>query len=249
MASIPQYFSNEFYAFHNPMSGGNNGGGIAMWSEECLPPFSDNGILNVEPLEPHDIVPSISMSLFPERLGVSDMAVPSLMERNINMGSYGIAGPHGFECRYQHEVCDQFGDDSSSGVVPNFWPVYSVAVDNWGIQGKPAPEVEEPTLKIGKYSVEERKDRILRYLKKRNQRNFNKTIKYACRKTLADKRVRVRGRFAKNNEPCEDEVRMKMTDNPTEAKDFSYYADCVQNLQVPIFQEHPKFSFLQSGRH
>lgn len=32
-------------------------------------------------------------------------------------------------------------------------------------------------MKIPRYSVEERKDRIHRYLKKRNQRNFNKTIK------------------------------------------------------------------------
>jgi hypothetical protein len=31
--------------------------------------------------------------------------------------------------------------------------------------------------KVGRYTVEERKDRISRYLKKRNQRNFNKTIK------------------------------------------------------------------------
>lgn len=38
-------------------------------------------------------------------------------------------------------------------------------------------ETEEPAIKIGRYSVEERKDRISRYLKKRHQRNFNKTIK------------------------------------------------------------------------
>ena len=37
--------------------------------------------------------------------------------------------------------------------------------------------IEESNTKVGRYSVEERKDRILRYLKKRNQRNFNKTIK------------------------------------------------------------------------
>ncbi|KAF2603119.1 hypothetical protein F2Q70_00025188 [Brassica cretica] len=37
-------------------------------------------------------------------------------------------------------------------------------------------------------------------MKKRNERNFSKKIKYACRKTLADSRARVRGRFAKNNE-------------------------------------------------
>lgn len=35
----------------------------------------------------------------------------------------------------------------------------------------------ETNTKVGRYSVEERKDRIMRYLKKKNQRNFNKTIK------------------------------------------------------------------------
>ncbi|KAI3408728.1 CCT domain-containing protein, partial [Psidium guajava] len=64
---------------------------------------------------------------------------------------------------------------------------------------------EECNLKVGRYSVEERKHRILRYLKKRNERNFNKTIKYACRKSLADRRVRVRGRFARNSNSCAEE--------------------------------------------
>ncbi|KAG9149211.1 hypothetical protein Leryth_003215 [Lithospermum erythrorhizon] len=55
--------------------------------------------------------------------------------------------------------------------------------------------------KVGRYSSEERKERIDRYKSKRTQRNFNKTIKYACRKTLADTRPRIRGRFARNDEP------------------------------------------------
>ncbi|VVA89949.1 unnamed protein product [Arabis nemorensis] len=54
--------------------------------------------------------------------------------------------------------------------------------------------------KVGKLSAEQRKEKISRYMKKRNERNFSKKIKYACRKTLADSRPRVRGRFAKNDE-------------------------------------------------
>ncbi|XWS53197.1 hypothetical protein CRYUN_Cryun11dG0137300 [Craigia yunnanensis] len=50
------------------------------------------------------------------------------------------------------------------------------------------------------YSPEEKKERIERYRSKRNLRNFNKKIKYACRKTLADSRPRIRGRFARNEE-------------------------------------------------
>ncbi|XVF68662.1 hypothetical protein PTKIN_Ptkin11bG0019500 [Pterospermum kingtungense] len=51
-----------------------------------------------------------------------------------------------------------------------------------------------------RYSPEEKKERIERYRSKRNLRNFNKKIKYACRKTLADSRPRIRGRFARNEE-------------------------------------------------
>ncbi|KAK4728780.1 hypothetical protein R3W88_021768 [Solanum pinnatisectum] len=59
---------------------------------------------------------------------------------------------------------------------------------------------EASNIKVGRYTAEERKERIHRYRAKRTQRNFNKTIKYACRKTLADNRPRVRGRFARNDE-------------------------------------------------
>lgn len=52
-------------------------------------------------------------------------------------------------------------------------------------------------LKIGHYTSEERKVRLHRYRQKRNERNFSKKIKYACRKTLADSRPRIRGRFAR----------------------------------------------------
>eukprot|EP00854_Cymbomonas_tetramitiformis_P003941 gene3941-4906_t len=58
-------------------------------------------------------------------------------------------------------------------------------------------DMEEAKMRIGKYTLEERRHRILRYRQKRHERNFNKKIKYACRKTLADSRPRVRGRFAK----------------------------------------------------
>ncbi|XP_073136402.1 zinc finger protein HD1-like [Henckelia pumila] len=50
------------------------------------------------------------------------------------------------------------------------------------------------------YGPEEKKERIERYRSKKNLRNFNKKIKYECRKTLADSRPRIRGRFARNDE-------------------------------------------------
>ncbi|KAF8027642.1 hypothetical protein BT93_E0525 [Corymbia citriodora subsp. variegata] len=67
-----------------------------------------------------------------------------------------------------------------------------------------SPFVEDASsCRVGRYSAEERRDRIQKYRAKRNQRNFTKTIKYACRKTLADSRPRIRGRFARNDEPGE----------------------------------------------
>ncbi|KAI0519250.1 hypothetical protein KFK09_006692 [Dendrobium nobile] len=55
-------------------------------------------------------------------------------------------------------------------------------------------------VKVERYSSKDRRERIERYRSKRNQRNFHKKITYACRKTLADSRPRVRGRFARNDE-------------------------------------------------
>ncbi|EES15491.2 uncharacterized protein LOC8055390 [Sorghum bicolor] len=51
---------------------------------------------------------------------------------------------------------------------------------------------------VTRYTAEERRERIDKYRSKRNQRNFQKKITYACRKTLADSRPRVKGRFARN---------------------------------------------------
>jgi hypothetical protein len=59
---------------------------------------------------------------------------------------------------------------------------------------------EGHTYRVGRLSHEERNQKILRYRQKRHERNFTKRIKYQCRKTLADSRPRVRGRFARNND-------------------------------------------------
>ncbi|KAK1413656.1 hypothetical protein QVD17_35432 [Tagetes erecta] len=67
--------------------------------------------------------------------------------------------------------------------------------------------LESESLRVtNKLTSEERKEKINKYMKKRNERNFNKKIKYACRKTLADSRPRVRGRFAKHDEFGENNI-------------------------------------------
>ncbi|KVH88475.1 zinc finger protein CONSTANS-LIKE 3-like [Cynara cardunculus var. scolymus] len=54
--------------------------------------------------------------------------------------------------------------------------------------------------KACRYSPKEKQERIERYRSKKTQRNFDKKIKYVCRKTLADNRPRIKGRFARNDE-------------------------------------------------
>ncbi|CAN6288024.1 unnamed protein product [Urochloa humidicola] len=75
-----------------------------------------------------------------------------------------------------------------------------------------ASSLEDTSFKSAKISVEERREKIHRYIKKRNERNFSKKIKYACRKTLADSRPRVRGRFAKNDDYGEPSRAMQSHD-------------------------------------
>ncbi|XP_006346234.1 zinc finger protein CONSTANS-LIKE 2 [Solanum tuberosum] len=187
-------------------------------------------LVNINSLD-HYVPPS--MPWFPERLGVSDMTVPILVPASSNSSTnthqiyavdkynnnkYGCNGQH-------HEGCESWDENTDHGFESNFWSSCPLATsNNWGAQRETSPKIKEtPAMKIGRYSEEERKDRILRYLKKRNQRNFNKTIKYACRKTLADKRVRVRGRFAKNNEACDDhELLIKGNVNYHQDKDVCY---------------------------
>ncbi|KAK0608812.1 hypothetical protein LWI29_036473 [Acer saccharum] len=110
--------------------------------------------------------------------------------------------------------------------------------------------LEDSTFKVGKLSVEQRKEKIHRYMKKRNERNFSKKIKYACRKTLADSRPRVRGRFAKNDdfgenprttcsnheEDYDDEVIVKEEDDMLDSSDIFAHISGVNsfNRNYPI---------------
>ncbi|MCE3215759.1 hypothetical protein HAX54_003385 [Datura stramonium] len=200
---------------------------------------NDQQLLNINSMaHDHYVPPSISMMpWFPERLGVSDMTVPVLLPASSNSSDTNhhhqvyAADDNNNRCSGQHqEGCEYWDETTDHGFESSFWSPGPLATsNNWGTQRETSPKIKEtPSMKIGRYSEEERKDRILRYLKKRNQRNFNKTIKYACRKTLADKRVRVRGRFAKNNEACDDEVLMKGSVNSHGDKDVCYNNPLIQ---------------------
>ncbi|MED6160258.1 hypothetical protein PIB30_049871 [Stylosanthes scabra] len=240
----PQFFSNyntfvtdlaDFPNYHAPNNNDNNVSSIimdnfAIWgsSQDCFFVNNNNSgssnnavVIDNETLDCDAMNNSGSWVVpsFGEQLGVggvsSDMAVPAISDCKMGFYSGATAGFQDFSSGYRPrlgdfgEECCGFAEDIKPPTYPN------AARENWqGIQGNQMAAIEEPNIKVGRYSEEERKERILRYLKKRNQRNFNKTIKYACRKTLADRRVRVRGRFARNNEMlCEEDMATKKSEN------------------------------------
>ena len=67
---------------------------------------------------------------------------------------------------------------------------------------------------------------------------------YACRKTLADRRVRVRGRFAKKNELCEEEMIMKKEDDNSPNDKNLYSCDLVQVLTVSLCLSSYRLMFI-----
>jgi hypothetical protein len=72
--------------------------------------------------------------------------------------------------------------------------------------------------KIGSYSPEARKLRIQKFHEKRKNRTWKKSIKYDCRKKLADDRPRIKGRFVRVLENAGDgkeDAPMTPTDSPS----------------------------------
>jgi hypothetical protein len=73
--------------------------------------------------------------------------------------------------------------------------------------------------RIGIYTREERDSIIHRFYEKRKKRVWKKRIRYHCRKNLADSRVRVKGRFVKNQADEEDEEEDDSQDEEEKMKD------------------------------
>ncbi|GMN56529.1 hypothetical protein TIFTF001_025638 [Ficus carica] len=205
MASIPDHFySSADYCYTFPydqlsglpvpsaLAAGGGGGGAAMWGpqEDFLVPFCGENMGLVDAAtalstsSPAESFMSSSSSSLPEQLGFSDGVVTAFSDyrssmmglhgngiagvQNFGGGSYGVNPQNGFE--FGEECC-------ATSFLPEFIkPIGFVSGQkNWSNQ---MHEIEESNImKVGRYSEEERKERIVRYLKKRNQRNFNKTIK------------------------------------------------------------------------
>jgi hypothetical protein len=81
--------------------------------------------------------------------------------------------------------------------------------------------------RIGIYTPAERAAIIARFQKKRKNRVWNKKIRYNCRKNLADRRLRIKGRFVKRESSSLTPLMSpKLSSHPTRTNqdDFNYIA-------------------------
>ena len=62
---------------------------------------------------------------------------------------------------------------------------------------------DEPSKMIGNLTAKERKEKIEKYQEKRKHRIWNKKTSYDCRKKVADKRLRIKGRFVTREQAFE----------------------------------------------
>ncbi|XP_017972681.1 PREDICTED: zinc finger protein CONSTANS isoform X1 [Theobroma cacao] len=168
---------------------------LEVKNEECQVDFDPayRGVDNVDKY----LQRSFSSNSFEGKPGFSfQLPFDSLMESQNFQGQSFSMPESSFFAGQMRKVC-------STGDLENMRNAYT---NPRSISTPSAIEnsfMEEAPFKVGRYSAEERQERISKYKAKRNQRNFNKTIKYACRKTLADNRPRIRGRFARNDDTVE----------------------------------------------
>ncbi|CAG9312194.1 unnamed protein product [Blepharisma stoltei] len=97
--------------------------------------------------------------------------------------------PFDFECKSQPKE-PSFNSSLSPHIIDDY---VNVEVPKLPI----AFQILVPTTmkRIGTLSPEERKLKILRYQEKKKRRQWGKKISYDCRKRVADRRIRVKGRF------------------------------------------------------
>uniref|UniRef100_A0A7N0U1Q6 CCT domain-containing protein n=1 Tax=Kalanchoe fedtschenkoi TaxID=63787 RepID=A0A7N0U1Q6_KALFE len=118
-----------------------------------------------------------------------------------------------FDARIARSEDADYADDHnilrracSTGDLSNFMPKNVLKTQRSFSNPLPVPGEDSDPHRAGRYSAEQRRMSIDKYRAKRSLRNFNKTIKYECRKTLADNRPRIRGRFKRNEETADKNV-------------------------------------------
>ncbi|KAI5060021.1 hypothetical protein GOP47_0024441 [Adiantum capillus-veneris] len=170
----------------------------------------------------------------PEDFSVSSVQMPSLeYQTSNNISDYQAACSLGLTesspTTPMRRVC-------STGDIQGLQLLYG---DNNPSRFEHLASEENTGFKVGHYSLEERKLRLNRYRQKRNERNFSKKIKYACRKTLADSRPRIRGRFARtlddSGEPLLKDNGASYDDEYEEANTPNLYCNGAHNRVVSFW--------------
>ncbi|CAK4650549.1 hypothetical protein LEN26_021048 [Aphanomyces euteiches] len=98
-----------------------------------------------------------------------------------------------------------------------------------------------PTKRIGIYTPRSRQDLLQKYMEKRSKRLSRKKVRYRVRKTLANARPRVKGRFVKTEQPLTaaavEEMEKKQTKMMVVASGFDYAQasyDCERNTKTEV---------------
>ncbi|KAL4578491.1 hypothetical protein LXL04_014614 [Taraxacum kok-saghyz] len=164
--------------FNNPNSSPNH----CFMDHPYLPSGNQNPILQID-----------NCGIFSGNLSLANEI--QAHELDFQGDNSGIFCPDPLPCHYNSNELQALSNESQH-LVSN-----GVGSCNPPLAPPEITSLESESFRVAnKLTSEERKEKIHRYMKKRNERNFSKKIKYACRKTLADSRPRVRGRFAKNDE-------------------------------------------------
>ncbi|MQM21203.1 hypothetical protein Taro_054238 [Colocasia esculenta] len=176
-------------------------------------PSSDSGSFLMSP--PPSYAPSIPSSYL-QRSSSALSLHKHVFDHGRHLGGGGTNNnPHGLyepPDLFDFQAAEPIRRVFSTGDIQGTNSLQPLPTENCGqeVGGNGAATATLPGGRVGRYSHEERKERIERYRNKRSQRNFQKKITvtslpptsscYACRKTLADSRPRIRGRFARNGE-------------------------------------------------
>lgn len=123
---------------------------------------------------------------------------------------------------------------SIRSITPNKFLAHTVAV--LGSRFYTKTQVYNKNGRIGIYTPQERAAIIARFNEKRSHRNWNKKIRYNCRKSLADRRLRVKGRFVKRSE--QEQLRKDLEASGCEGED---------DEPVPVDQDMPDVNDPEAG--
>ncbi|KAI0513634.1 hypothetical protein KFK09_009663 [Dendrobium nobile] len=183
----------------------------------CNPPFTSyppNSVVSRLPLDPSGL---------PSYMGME----PSTMQHSSFMNANGGIGGQLYAERMRMPTCvadDGMGKYTSVGKPvqrdsQHVRPMCSTSIASLQMPSD-IPRMDDSNNKVSRASPEERRKQLERFYRKKKARNFSKTIKYTCRKILADSRPRVRGRFAKIEE-FSDVIPMPSFANDEEVSNFN----------------------------